>query len=904
MLKRYGRNILLLLIIFLTACGGTDNTPQATATSQPTTAAVAASAVPEEAMSPTDTPQPEASTTEPTLEPAMETTETLLAPAGIPGETYNAPFPVAITLDGDLHDWAGVPRVLVPETAAKVQGSTAVTFAAAADDEFLYLMGDVTDAKIITGQHGENYWNEDSVEFYINGTGDLQLTSYKEGVVQMTVPPLNAGRSPEEVVLGGIQADTIDAQVIVVNTDKGYAIEAAIPLKNRAWNIQREHGNVIGFQVHLNGASEQDRNLKAIWSVFDKADSSYQNPSVFGQLVFFEIGQADVVANVPEPTPGPTLVPVDADAPYKQADLPIAERVDDLLARMTLAEKIGQMTLVEKGSINPDDIRDRYIGGLLSGGGGYPSPNTPESWAEMVDGFQGYALESHLGIPLIYGVDAVHGHNNVAGAVIFPHNVGLGAANDPALMQEIGRVTAAEMIATGIYWDYAPVVAVPQDIRWGRTYEGYGENTVLVTTLATAFLQGLQGDDLAAPDTVLGTPKHFVGDGGTAWGSSTTGSYMLDQGVTAVDEATLRAVHLPPYAAVIDAGARNIMISYSSWGGMKMHAQQYLITDVLRGELGFTGFIVSDWAGMDQIDNDYYAAVVTSVNAGVDMNMVPYDYNRFIATLTRAVEAGDVSMERIDEAVRNILTVKFEMGLFAHPYSDPAQLALVGSDEHRAVAREAVAKSQVLLKNEGDILPLAKDIPMLFVGGAAADDIGIQSGGWTIEWQGRAGAITPGTTILEGIQNTVSPDTVVVYDKFGRFEDIPADQPSVCIGVVGEMPYAEGIGDSADLRLPVNDLRVLSRMQEACDQLIVVLISGRPLIVTDEIDSWSALVAAWLPGTEGQGVADVLFGDVPFTGKLSYTWPRSVDQLPFDFTNLGEGEGDPLFPYGYGLETP
>ncbi len=900
-MKRNGRLALFLILVFLVACGGA---PAATPapTAQPAvlpTAAPTETAVPEPTTAPAPTEAPTAA-----AEIVETDAETMLAPAGAPGETYLAPFPVTITLDGDLSDWQGVPKVLIPETAAQVRGSTAVSFAAAADDEYLYLMADVADAKIITGQHGENYWNEDSVEFYINATGDLGLTSYRDGVAQITVPPLNAGKPLDEIMLGGVNGASADAQVQVANTDTGYAVEMAIPLKNNVWNIQREHGNVIGFQVHLNSASEQDRNLKVIWSLADKGDTSYQNPAVFGQLIFFEIGQSDVVAAVPEPTPGPEREAVPADAPYKNPDLPVDERVADLLARMTLADKIGQMTLVEKNSIIPDDIAARGIGGLLSGGGGYPTPNTPEAWAEMVDDFQAYALESPLAIPLIYGVDAVHGHNNVQGAVIFPHNIGLGAANDPALMAQIGRVTALEMIATGIYWDYAPVVAVPQDIRWGRTYEAYGENTDLVTALAVAYMQGLQGEDLAAPDTVLATPKHYVGDGGTAWGSSTTGSYQLDQGVTDVDEATLRAIHLPPYAAVIEAGSQNIMTSYSSWDGLKMHAQQYLMTDVLRGELGFDGFIVSDWGGVDQIDNDYYTAVVTAVNAGIDMNMVPYDYNRFIATLTQAVEDGAVSMERIDEAVANILKVKFEMGLFERPYSDPALLPLVGSEEHRAVARQAVAESQVLLKNDGDLLPLAKDLPLLLVGGEAADDIGIQSGGWTIEWQGKPGNITPGTTILQAVQATVSPDTTVIYDKFGRFEDVPADQTAVCLGVVGEPPYAEGLGDSADLRLPVNDLRTIQRMEERCDQLVVVLISGRPLVITDRLENWDALVAAWLPGTEGQGVADVLFGDAPFTGKLSYTWPRSADQLPFDFANLGEGEDGPLFPFGYGLTTP
>ncbi len=886
MLAKNGRIpfILFALLLLLAACGNAaeESTPA------PTPLTEATAVVPD---SPPETDGP--------AEPALASNQ--LAPETIPGEVYYAPFPVAITLDGDLSDWNGVPRVTIPELPDVVQGATTLTFAAAADDQYLYLMADVTDASIVTEQHGANYWNEDSVEFYINATGDLGLTSYRDGVAQITIPPLNAGRPPAEVELGGVQGDTAEALVQVTLTEGGYVVETAVPLKNRVWNIQREHGNVIGFQVHLNGASDGDRNLKAIWSIFDKGDTSYQNPSVFGQLVFFEIGQRDVVANIPEPTPGPTRPAIPADAPYKNPDLPIATRVEDLLGRMSLTEKIAQMTLVEKNSINPMDITTLGIGGLLSGGGGYPDPNTPESWAAMVDGFQAAALDTYLGIPLIYGVDAVHGHSNVVGTVIFPHNIGLGAANNPELMIEIGRITAREMIATGIYWNYAPAVSVPQDVRWGRTYEGYSENTELVSALATAYLRGLQGDDLAAPDTVLATPKHFVGDGGTAWGSSTTGSYMIDQGVTEVDEATLRAVHLPPYTAVIDAGARNIMISYSSWGGLKMHAQKYLISDVLRGELGFDGFIVSDWAGIDQITNDYYAAVVASINAGVDMNMVPYDYHRFINTMLEAVENGDISAARIDEAVRHILSVKFALGLFERPYSDPVLLAQVGSAEHRAVAREAVAQSQVLLKNEGNLLPLAPDLPTLYVGGQAANDIGIQSGGWTIEWQGAEGAITPGTTILQAIEETVSPETAVIYNEFGRFEELPAGEPVVCLAVVGERPYAEGWGDSADLRLSVDDLRTLQRMQETCDQLAVVLISGRPLIITDLIDGWDALVAAWLPGTEGQGVADVLLGARPFTGKLPYTWPRSVNQLPFDFTNLNADE--PLFPFGFGLGT-
>ncbi|NND83887.1 MAG: glycoside hydrolase family 3 protein, partial [Acidimicrobiia bacterium] len=428
---------------------------------------------------------------------------------------------------------------------------------------------------------------------------------------------------------------------------------------------------------------------------------------------------------------------------------------------MTLAEKLAQMTLVEKNSIAPSDLGNLGIGGLLSGGGGAPATNTPEGWAEMVRDFQERTLASRLGIPLIYGIDAVHGHSNVPGAVLFPHNIGLGAANDPDLMERIGEVTALEVLATNIHWNYAPAVSVPLDIRWGRTYEGYSQDTATVTELATAYLRGMQGGDLADPTTILGTPKHFVGDGGTAWGSSTTGTYTIDQGVTEVDEETLRAIHLPPYIDAIEAGAMSIMASYSSWDGLKMHAQQYLMTDVLKGELGFEGFIVSDWEAIDQITDDYYEAVVTSINAGIDMNMVPRAYRTFIEDLTTAVEVGDVPMERIDDAVRRILRVKFALGLFEQPFGDESLLAEVGSDAHRAVAREAVAKSVVLLKDDAALLPLSPDIERIWVGGQAANDLGTQLGGWSITWQGSLGARTEGTTTLDAIEAAVSPDTVV-----------------------------------------------------------------------------------------------------------------------------------------------
>ncbi|MBC8100770.1 MAG: family 16 glycosylhydrolase, partial [Armatimonadetes bacterium] len=561
----------------------------------------------------------------------------------------------------------------------------------------------------------------------------------------------------------------------------------------------------------------------------------------------------------------------------------------------------------EKNSITPDAVTTHFIGGILSGGGGYPARNTPEAWSEMVATYQQGALDTALGIPMIYGVDAVHGHNNVFGAVIFPHNVGMGATRNPELLQQMGRVTAREMIATGIYWDYAPVLAVPQDIRWGRAYEAYGENTELVTELSSAFLVGLQGDGLGSAGSVLGTPKHFVGDGGTTWGTSEFGPQNIDRGLTEVDEATLRAVHLLPYLAALDAGARSIMISYSSWDGQLMHAQAYLMTDVLKGELGFSGFLVSDWGGIDLIDPDYDTAVVTSINAGMDLNMVPQDYERFITVMLDAVANGDIPMTRIDDAVTRILRVKFEMGLFERPFGDDALLAAVGSDEHRAIAQQAVSESLVLLRNDQQTLPITDAAETIFVAGIAANDIGLQSGGWTIEWQGKAGNITRGTTLLDAIEATVPATTTVEFNRFGRFDNAndASGNPIIAdigIAVVAEQPYAEWFGDSPTLALSAADLAMIERMRARSERLVVVLYSGRPMVITQPLLMADAFVAAWLPGTEGQGIADVLFGDVPFTGKLPYTWLRTIEQIPFDFAALPtEGCAAPLFPYDYGL---
>ncbi|MFE9103071.1 glycoside hydrolase family 3 protein [Actinomadura geliboluensis] len=575
-------------------------------------------------------------------------------------------------------------------------------------------------------------------------------------------------------------------------------------------------------------------------------------------------------------------------APYLDPHLSVQDRVDDLLDRMSLADKLGQMTQPERRYVTPDEVTRYRIGSVLSSGGSAPEPNTPESWADMYDGLQRAALAGPLRVPLMYGVDAVHGHNNMVGATIFPHNIGLGATRDPALVRKIGAATAAEMAGTGVDWDFAPCVCVARDDRWGRTYESFGEVPELATMMTTV-IDGLQGDELGGPTSVLATAKHYVGDGGTEGGD--------DRGDVRLPEKELRAVHLPPFQAAVKRGVGSVMISYSSWNGLKMHQNKYLITDVLKGELGFGGFVVSDYNGIDEIDGKpgfTKDEVAAAINAGIDMVMVPTEWRRFIDYLRDEVKNGDVPMERIDDANRRILTKKFELGLFEEPMADRSHLKTVGSAAHRALARRAVAESQVLLKNDDDVLPLDDD-DKVFVAGRSADDIGMQSGGWTITWQGKPGPITPGTTILDGIRKAADPDATVTYSKDGSGIDPSYD---AAIAVVGETPYAEYHGDRTDgLGLDDADRKTIDRLREAGVPVVVVLVSGRPLDVAEDLPKWDALVAAWLPGTEGQGVADVLYGDADPRGRLPVTWMRSGDQEPI---NRGDGK-KPLFPFGYGL---
>jgi len=574
------------------------------------------------------------------------------------------------------------------------------------------------------------------------------------------------------------------------------------------------------------------------------------------------------------------------------------ERIENLIGEMTLAEKIGQMTQVERGSITPDEVAELGIGSVLSGGGANPEPNDPTNWAAMVRETTDAAEASRLGIPLIYGVDAVHGHSNLRGATVFPHSIGLGAAGDPDLVRRVARATAVETAATGARWDFAPCVAVPLDPRWGRTYEGFGRDPVLVSALGAAYVEGLHGGqsgpDPTDPSAILACPKHYVGDGAATFGSAQKTPWndwwdhwheaRIDQGNTDIDEDELRSVHLAPYRSAISAGALTVMASYSSWRGDKMHSHHYLLDEVLRGELAFGGLVVSDWMGIDQLDPDYRTCVVRSVNAGVDMVMVPIECKRFLGALTDAVSDGDISIDRVDLAVRRILKAKASLGLLGAAPVDPPPLSEIGSAGHRALAREAARRSIVLLRDEG-ALPIPAGASVL-VGGAGADDIGLQCGGWTIEWQGARGAITPGTTLLEALRDD-HPGSVHTPS-----DDRPEASFDVGIVVAAEEPYAEGMGDRFDLTLPI-DQAVFQRIRSASKRLILLIYSGRPMLLPPIADQADAVVAAWLPGTEAGGVADVLLGRHQFEGTLPQPWPGS----PADFDDPGAA---PLHPIGHG----
>ncbi len=573
---------------------------------------------------------------------------------------------------------------------------------------------------------------------------------------------------------------------------------------------------------------------------------------------------------------------------YLDSTATVEARVQDLLSRMTLEEKIGQMTQADRGQLNStEDIGLYFLGSILSGGGSVPESNTPNAWADMVDAFQARALQTRLRIPLLYGIDAVHGNNNVYGAVIFPHQIGMGCTWNPELVREAARVTALEVAGTGIHWTFAPCVAVPRDERWGRTYEGFGETPEIAALLAPAAVKGFQGDSLSGRRSILGCSKHYLGDGGTTGG--------VDQGNAEMDESTLRAIHLPGYITALEAGVGTVMASFSSWNGQKMHGHHYLLTDVLKTELGFQGFVVSDWNGIDQLEGDYRSDVKQSILAGIDMVMAPSEYASFFNTLKSLVENHEIAIDRIDDAVSRILRIKFALGLFERPFALRSLTDSVGCWEHRQVARQCVRESLVLLKKENGILPLSGEAGTILVAGSKADNIGYQCGGWTITWQGSGGNITPGTTIRSAIEAACAGASVV-YSEDGS----NTGNADVAVVVIGETPYAEMNGDRQDLSLSAADVAVVRRIKNAGIPTVVILLCGRPMILDKILHFSDCLFTAWLPGTEGGGVADILFGSWAPKGLLTHSWPRSMAHIPL---NWGDSPYRPLYPYKHGIVT-
>lgn len=593
-------------------------------------------------------------------------------------------------------------------------------------------------------------------------------------------------------------------------------------------------------------------------------------------------------------------------------DPEIEAAVSALLARMTLEEKVGQLIQPEINSVTPDEVRRYQLGSVLNGGGGWPNADkasTPADWLALADAYWEASMDTTDGgqpIPILWGLDAVHGHNNVIGATLFPHNVGLGAANDPELLRRIGEATAREVAATGQDWNFGPTIAVARDDRWGRAYESYSEDPEIVRAYAAAMVEGIQGapgsDAFLDGEHLIATAKHFLGDGGTDRGT--------DQGDTLATEEELRDVHGAGYVAAIEAGVQTVMASFSGWQGTKMHGQRELLTEVLKGRMGFDGFVVGDWNGHGQVEGCTNESCAASFNAGVDMFMVPQDWKALWENTLAQVKSGEISGERLDDAVRRILRVKMRAGLFARgkPSTRPlgGRAELLGAAEHRAVARQAVRQSLVLLKNNGGLLPLAPDATVL-VAGDGADDIGKQCGGWTITWQGtgNSNADFPGaSSIWDGIREAVEgAGGRAILSPDGGFDE----RPDVAIVVFGEDPYAEfqGDRDSVDYAPGKDgDLELLRRLAAAGVPVVSVFLTGRPLWVNPELNASDAFVVAWLPGTEGAGVADVLFRSADgavrheMTGRLSFSWPKTPLQAVL---NVGDADYDPLFAYGYGL---
>ncbi len=576
---------------------------------------------------------------------------------------------------------------------------------------------------------------------------------------------------------------------------------------------------------------------------------------------------------------------------YLDASYRTEQRVSDLLSRMSLNDKAGQMVQGEQDPVSEKDMADLGLGSIVSGGGSVPgNKNTVENWNRAIDSFQEAALSRSVKIPFLYGADAVHGHNTVYGAVIFPHNIGIGAANDKELTQQMGAFVAGEMKLTGVLWNFAPCVAVAQDPRWGRTYESFSSDPKLVSELGSAYLKGQQNGG------VLSTAKHYFGDGGTRFGTG-EGDYLIDRGDVLMDETQFRALHLTPYQRMIDDGVRCVMVSFNSFNGLKMHENKYLVTDVLKHELGFQGFVVSDWEGTNGVNAPTFEAqVAATVNAGVDMLMEPYRYREAIDAIIKGVKSGKIPQERVDDAVSRILTVKFDMGIFEDPYLDdtPIQVEELGSPEGRTLAKKLVEKSQVLLKNENALLPF-KAGQKIYVLGPAADNIGVQCGGWTLSWQGVAKPdLTPGTSILEGLMKCAGQYGLEIITDESR-----AGEADVVLLALGEKPYAEWEGDTADLSvtgsmaLDENE-KAIGYAQSLKKPTVTLIVAGRNVLIDEFINDWDSVVMCYLPGTEGDGMVSPLVGASPFTGRLPMPWYRSMD-------DIGKDNPDLLFEMGFGL---
>ncbi len=600
---------------------------------------------------------------------------------------------------------------------------------------------------------------------------------------------------------------------------------------------------------------------------------------------------------------------------YMDPTQDIDTRIKALMDQMTLEEKAGQMVQPEQAALEPGDVKKYGIGAVLSGGGSAPKGgNEIINWAERVNELKQEAAETRLGIPLIYGVDSVHGNSNVFGTTVFPHNIAMGAAADPELMKEYGRVVAEETRATGIQWIYAPTLANPQNELWGRSYEGFSENADDIGPLAAAFIEGAQGDykgsnsDYLSDDRVVCCAKHFIGEGYTEGGRN-QGDVVMDE--KEFDEK-LHSSLIKPYKAAVEAGVPTVMASYNSVNGLKCHENGYLLTDVLKGELGFEGYVSGDYNGAQQVSgNSYRQQVANTINAGVDLLMEPNSWKENISDIVKCVEDGTISEERLDDAVSRILRVKFQAGLFDYGIDTDTEKALrekVGCEENREVAAKAVRESLVLLKNdsykEETVMEALDDFTSIAVVGSKANDIGAQCGGWTISWQGQTGNITDGTSIIAGFAKE-SADTGAKFYYSTSGADIDPSAQAV-VAVVGESPYAETAGDRSDTTLTIDngDKSVLDKTFETLENsgmdipVIIVLLTGRPVTIADYVDRADAIVEAWYPGTEGQGVGQVMFGDYDFNGTLTYTWPWYASDIEEKFTD----ESKVLFKYGTGLK--